>query len=170
MSLRRQGFWYARRSWPKRSWLMRIALDTARCWPRTQKVNTFDALPQVCVASDQHAWFTCGHNALSSKGRTPLHCPPGDNNTRPARVCFFHNKRLDYPEWHFDAHSRVACLLTIEMDMDGQAKTQMSIRSVYEPNTEWKTEKACSRPPAGSSNVVAGTSSDVHSCCPLGLP
>lgn len=60
--------------------------------------------------------------------------PPGDGDARPARVCFFVNKRLDHNKWHFDAHSRDACSLTIYVQLEGQATTRMVIHNVYNPN------------------------------------
>ena len=60
--------------------------------------------------------------------------PADDGAARPARVCFFVNKRLDHNKWHFDAHSRDVCSLTIEVQLEGQARTQMIIHNVYNPN------------------------------------
>lgn len=62
-----------------------------------------------------------------------LYFPQDDDDARPARVCFFVNKRLDHNKWHFDVHSRDACSLTIAVQSEGQVTTQMMIHNVCNP-------------------------------------
>lgn len=59
--------------------------------------------------------------------------PPDDSDARPARVCFFVNKRLDHNKWQFDVHSRNACSLTIEMQGETPMQRQIGIHNVYNP-------------------------------------
>ena len=59
--------------------------------------------------------------------------PPDDGDTRPARVCFSVNKSLDHNKWHFNAHSRDACSLTLEVQLEDRAVTQMVIHNMYNP-------------------------------------
>ena len=62
-----------------------------------------------------------------------LCCPPDDGESRPARICFFVNKRLDHSKWRFDAHSRDAGSLTIEIQLEDRETTQITIYNVYNP-------------------------------------
>ena len=43
------------------------------------------------------------------------------------------NKRLEYSKWHFDAHSRDAGSLTIEIQLKDRETTQITIHNVYHP-------------------------------------
>lgn len=51
----------------------------------------------------------------------------------PARVCFFVNKRLEHTKWRFEAHSRDAVTLTIEMSEQSSDGSHIPIHNIYNP-------------------------------------
>ena len=58
---------------------------------------------------------------------------PQDTRDKPARVCFFINKRLDETTWRVTEHTRDICTLTIEcISREGEAQ-EIAIHNVYNP-------------------------------------
>lgn len=60
-------------------------------------------------------------------------CCLAEEETRPAWVCFFINRRLDYKKWQFEEHSRDICSLTVEFGGDQQEEHRLTIHNIYNP-------------------------------------
>lgn len=60
-------------------------------------------------------------------------CYPAAIKGRPARVCFFVNKRLDNTMWQFKSHTRDACSLQIQYLVDDQTRERLHIYNIYNP-------------------------------------
>jgi ribonuclease HI/exonuclease III len=61
-------------------------------------------------------------------------CYPPEQDGKPARVCFFVNKRLDHTKWQFKAHTRdVSTLYIKQKDENEEDESQIIIHNVYNP-------------------------------------
>lgn len=96
---------------------------------RDPKVADIDVL--AIQASWRKLFMATTHHP--AKDALHLCYPPDESDVRPARVCFFVNKRLDHHKWYFHAYSRDTCSLTLEVQPEGQATTQMTIQNVSNP-------------------------------------
>ena len=55
---------------------------------------------------------------------------------KPARVCFFVNKRLDETKWKFTGHTGDLCTIQIQLSNGDHAEDRLEIHNVYNPGKQ----------------------------------
>ena len=62
-------------------------------------------------------------------------CYPEATSERPARVCFFINKRLDQSKWRFQERTGDVCSIIFNLSEDNTEKRQLALHNIYNPTT-----------------------------------
>ncbi|TXB96636.1 hypothetical protein FocTR4_00012187 [Fusarium oxysporum f. sp. cubense] len=73
-------------------------------------------------------------------------CYPDKDQTLPARVCFFINKRLDHSRWHFEEANRD--LGSLNLRLGTEEEQRIMVHNVYNP-TQTATERGSTLPLLG---------------------
>ncbi|KAG7410379.1 hypothetical protein Forpi1262_v017601 [Fusarium oxysporum f. sp. raphani] len=73
-------------------------------------------------------------------------CYPDKDQTLPARVCFFINKRLDHSRWHFEEANRD--LGSLNLRLGTEEEQRIMVYNVYNP-TQTATERGSTLPLLG---------------------
>ena len=95
---------------------------------RDPKVMDYDIL------AVQEPWRNPFMSTTHHPAKAQFHlCYPAAIEGRPARVCFFVNKRLDNTKWQFKSHTGDACSLQIQCEMNNQTQRCLHNHNIYNP-------------------------------------
>ncbi|KAF5232692.1 hypothetical protein FANTH_12863 [Fusarium anthophilum] len=124
---------------------------------------------QYDILAIQEPWTTLFDTTTHHPAKDQFHlCYPDKDESGPARVCFFINKRFDHSRWHFKEASRDLCSLNLVLGTEeGQ---QIMVHNVYNP-TQTATERRSTLPllsraleqSSQHEQIVVGTSTSITS-------
>ncbi|KAF5669922.1 reverse transcriptase [Fusarium denticulatum] len=99
---------------------------------------------QYDILAIQEPWKNPFDKTTHHPAKDQFHlCYPDKDESGPARVCFFINKRLDHSKWHLKETSRDLCSLNLILGTEEEQ--QITVHNVYNP-TQTATERRSTLP------------------------
>ncbi|KAH6044453.1 hypothetical protein HBI67_247390 [Parastagonospora nodorum] len=97
---------------------------------RDPRVHEYDIL------AIQEPWWNPYAATTHHPAKDVFHlCYPAGNRGRPARVCFFVNRRLDHSKWRFKEKTGDVCSIVLDLTGEGRERRQLAVHNVYNPAT-----------------------------------